>query len=172
MSSLIDMCISFPWLAPLDAAQPRKKGGKKTQGVFFRAVDRECARAWVWSEGGCWMRSITRNHRDTWQLSRTRRASVAMIGRRSVPPGSRRTVQQPGRERPPSPETRLFPAASQGVAHVPAASLRYALDSVRLCCTEWSGNSGRYTPPFVAQPARIRENEGRVILTERSRPCL
>ena len=38
-------------------------------------------------------------------------------GRRSVPPASSRSVQQPGRERPPFCLRRLVPASSQGVAH-------------------------------------------------------
>lgn len=38
------MTLVFSWWARLDLAQPRKKRGKKAQGVFFRAVEREDTR--------------------------------------------------------------------------------------------------------------------------------
>lgn len=161
-----------PSSARPDRPQSRKKGGKKTQGGFFRSM---AAAAPVWAAplaAGSDARRVMANRHGVWQLHVSRGAGCALIGRRSLPPGNRRTVHQPGRERPPSPAPRLFPAATQGVAHVPAASLRCALDSVR---------RGRRTGPGIPFGTRrllsrdsrgFVRNERRVILTERSRPCL
>ena len=172
MFYVIATCTCFPSSARLDRPRSRKKGGKKTQGGFFRSMS---AAAPVWATplaAGSDARRVRTNRHSAWQLHVSRGARGRVDRAAFVAARKSANGQQPGRERPPSPAPRLFPAATQGVAHVPAASLRCALDSVRGCCREWSGNSGWYTPPLVARSARIRENERRVILTGRSRPCL
>src|SRR5215207_5905616 len=115
MFYLIATCTCFPSSARPDRPQSRKKGGKKTQGGFFRSV---AAAAPVWAgplAAGSAARRVTANRYRAWHLHASRGVGGALIGRRSLPPGNRRTVQQQGRERPPSPAPRLFPAATQGV---------------------------------------------------------
>src|SRR3989442_13781547 len=106
MFYLIATCICFLSSARPDRPQRRKKGGKKTQGAFFRSM---AAAAPVWAAplaAGSEARRVTANLHRAWQLPVSGGAGATVVGRGSLPPGNRRTVQQPGRERPPSPNPR------------------------------------------------------------------
>src|ERR1700704_5592358 len=99
MFYLIAMCTCIPSSARLDRPESRKKGGKMTQGAFFRSM---AAAAPEWAArlaAGSDARRMRANWHGAWQLHVSRDASGALIGRRFLPPGHRRTVQQPGRER-------------------------------------------------------------------------
>ena len=161
MCYLIATCICFPSSARPDRPQSRKKGGKKTQGGFFRSM---AAAAPMWAApwaAGSDARRVRANRHGAWQLHVSRGAGgrvdrAAFFAARTSANG-----QQPGRERPPSPAPRLFPAATHGVAHVPAAS-RCALDSFAVACRTGPGI------PFGTRRLLWRDSRGLVSTNDAS----
>ena len=87
MFYLISTSISFPWWAPPDVAQPRKKWGKRTPGVFFRgSASAEVREAFMtprvracMSEGNPLRGSVMRGRSEV---------AAAANGRRAVPAGN------------------------------------------------------------------------------------
>src|SRR5881397_1771765 len=100
MSYRIATCISFPWLAPPEAAQARKKRGKKTHDVFFRVPSNEGETEAVVEPRfrGCVGEA---NRFPCSVIRRRRQAAAAATGRRAMPAGNpgwycSRDVSDPG----------------------------------------------------------------------------
>ena len=126
MSYRIGTCISFPWLARPETTQPRKKRGKKTQGVFFRDRTLGEVQIEVSAQAPSRGRVVQAKRQASSTMRRDRHAATAATGRRSLPAGKPAPVSQPGRERPPSVARRVVRAAAPRVAHAPAAGARVA----------------------------------------------
>jgi hypothetical protein len=87
MSYRIATCISFPWLAPPDAAQARKKRGKKTHDVFFRVSSYEGETEAVVEPRFCGCVGEA-NRFPCSVIRRRRQAAAAATGRRAMPAGN------------------------------------------------------------------------------------
>ena len=94
------------------------------------------------------------------------------VGRRVVPPEEPGIVPQPGRERPPTRPPRLVPGPLRGVAHVPAAWLRFEMDWARDRVGTLPRDSAPSVPPFVARTAPNLGGDLLTVQPVRSRRCL
>ncbi len=162
-------CISFPWLALSDAAQPRTKRGTNPQGAFVRPWP---AAPLIMRSGSHMMNSSigTGNHRSSSTLAAAVPAASMTAGRRAVPAGNPGWYRSRDRATPVcGPLT--VPGRAPGVTHVPAACAHVAVHVRRIGCRMTHDMSPADQPASDTRVTRHSHGTSPQFRATNSRPC-
>ena len=141
--------ISPPWLALPDKGSGGRRRGRRARGASSPLwMPAEVCSVVSWTRAAT-DRRLARNSWSHCMLVRAPGSVRSSVGRRVVPPEEPGIVPQLGRERPPTWPPRLVPGPLRGVAHVPAAWLRFEMD--------WARDRRRHIAPrFRPECAALR----------------